>query len=70
MFDPRMHQLEIAYLAMRRWQEEVCRVYGEPDPVRREARRQEALNWVQVCWEKMMEVLSDVDNAGSECAEQ
>ena len=62
--------MEIAYLAMRRWQDELCMVYGEPDPVRREARRQEALGQIDKCWEKMMEVLGDVDNAGSEYAEQ
>ena len=50
MFDPRRHQLEIAYLAMRRWQDELCRVYGVPDTVRREARRQEALNLIDKCW--------------------
>lgn len=59
MFDPHYHRLEVLYIALRRWQDELCRVYGEPDPVRREARRQEALNWVQVCWDKMMEVLGD-----------
>lgn len=47
MFDSRRHQLEIAYLAMRRWQDELCRVYGEHDPVRREARRQEALGQIE-----------------------
>ena len=59
MFDPAQHELEFAYLAMRRWQEALCWVYGEPDTVRREARRQEALNWFDKCWEKMMEVLGD-----------
>ncbi len=59
VFDPGKHQLEIAYLAVRRWQDELCRVYGEPDPVRREARRQEALGQIDKCWERMMEVIMD-----------
>ena len=59
MFDPHYHRLEVLYIALRRWQDELCRVYGEPDPVRREARRQEALEQIDKCWEKMMEVLGD-----------
>lgn len=59
MFDPHYHRLEVLYIALRRWQDELCRVYGEPDPVRREARRQEALGQIDKCWEKMMEVLAD-----------
>lgn len=59
MFAPHYHRLEVLYIALRRWQDELCRVYGEPDPVRREARRQEALEQIDKCWEKMMEVLGD-----------
>lgn len=70
MFDPHYHRLEVLYIALRRWQDELGKVYGEPDPVRRESRRQEALGQIDWCWERMMEVLRDVDNAGSECAEQ
>lgn len=59
VIDPHDHQLEIAYLAVRRWQDELCRACAEPDPVRREERRREALRQIDECWERMMEVLRD-----------
>ena len=59
MFDPQTHRLEVAHLAIRRWQDELCRIDDEPDPVRREARRQEALGQINRAWDRFMEELSD-----------
>ena len=30
MFDPRQHQLEILFIALRRWQDELARIDAEP----------------------------------------
>lgn len=47
MFDPKQHQLEILFIALRRWQDELGRIDAEPCVILRARRRVEAVAMIR-----------------------
>ena len=47
MFDPHHHRLEVLYIALRRWQDELGRIDAEPCVILRARRRVEAVAMIR-----------------------
>lgn len=59
MFDPHRHRLEVLYIALRRWQDELGRIDAEPCVILRARRRVEAVAMIRRIEREIEEEIND-----------
>ena len=59
MFDPRQHRLEVLYLALKRWKDELARIDAEPCLILQVWRRVEAMAMINRIDREIEEEMED-----------
>lgn len=59
MFDPKHHRLEVLYIALRRWHDELSRIDAEPCVILRARRRVEAVAMIKRIEREIEEEMED-----------